>query len=105
MALPSFPGIFHRLPAGLTEVTRAWGGGGQAQACPRGSGPPPRPRPTLRPLLSSHLRQALLLCPDHLLWHMACRVPVWSLWPPWSTAAVPHCSWCETWAEQGTELS
>lgn len=70
MALPSLPGIFHRLPAGLTEVTRAWGGGGQAQACPRGSGPPPRPRPTLRPLLSSHLRQALLLCPDHLLWHV-----------------------------------
>ena len=25
VALHSLPGIFHRLPAGLTEVTRAWG--------------------------------------------------------------------------------
>lgn len=41
VAGPSRPGIFHRLPAGQTEVTRAWGGGRQAQACPRGSGPPP----------------------------------------------------------------
>ena len=82
VAGPSRPGIFHRLPAGQTEVTRAWGGVVRPRPALGARDPRPSTSESVAPLqpsaagpspvrvcgpLSSHLLPALLLprpCPS-----------------------------------------